>query len=246
VIRIGCSGWQYRSWRGVLYPEGLPQRRWLQRYAEVFDTVEVNATFYRLARPEAVAGWLEQTPADFRFAVKGSRYLTHMRRLLDREQGPDRFFASIAPLAASPKLGPVLWQLPPAFRRDDERLDAWLTALGRFGDRRHAVEFRHPSWFEPGVFGILHAHGAALVLGDDPRRGVGGADFHVTTAEWSFVRLHFGRRGRRGNYADSELREWAARMRDLATAGPVWAYFNNDWEGFAVRNARRLLRLLAA
>jgi uncharacterized protein YecE (DUF72 family) len=166
-----------------------------------------------------------------------------MKRLLDLDQGPQRFFDSVAPVVASPKCGPILWQLPPNFRRDDDRLDAWLDALRRFGPLRHAVEFRHDSWFVPEVYGILHAHGAAFVIGDDPRR----VDWpQVVTAEWSFVRFHFGRRGRRGNYAEPELREWADRVRDLATQGEVLAYFNNDWEGFAVANAKRLRRLLDA
>jgi uncharacterized protein YecE (DUF72 family) len=241
-IRVGCSGWQYASWRGPLYPPGLPQRRWLERYAEVFDTVEVNSTFYRLARPDAVAGWLEQTPPGFLFAVKGSRFLTHMKRLTDRERGLGRFHASLGPLVGSPRLGPVLWQLPPAFRRDDERLEAWLEALRAFPTAMHVLEFRHPSWFDPVVYGILHAHGAALGIGDDPRREPVP---HVLTADWSFVRFHHGHRGRRGNYSETELREWAARLRDLATGGDVYAYFNNDWEGFAVANGRRMRRLLA-
>jgi len=240
TIRIGCSGWQYRDWRGRFYPQKLPQARWLEHYARVFDTVEVNATFYRLARPEAVGRWLEQTPDDFLFTVKGSRYLTHMRRLLDRDRGLERFYGSIEPLARSPKLGPVLWQLPPTFARDDERLDAWLDALPA---GRHTVEFRHESWSHPAVYGILHAHGAALVLADDARRRPSP---HAVTAEWSFVRLHFGSRGRRGNYSETELREWAGRLRDLESHGDVFAYFNNDWEGFAVANAARVKRLLAS
>ncbi len=243
-IRIGCSGWQYQSWREVLYPKGLAQRNWLRRYAEVFDTVEVNATFYRLAKPAAVAAWLEQTPPDFLFTLKGSQFLTHMKRLLDLEQGPERFFASVAPVVESPKCGPILWQLPPTFRRDDERLDTWLATVTQYGGGtlRHAVEFRDASWFTPDVYGILHAHGAALVLAHDGRRD--DQLPYEQTSEWTFVRLHYGARGRRGNYADSELQEWAARVRDLATHGDVVIYANNDWEGFAVRNARRLQRLL--
>jgi uncharacterized protein YecE (DUF72 family) len=241
-IRVGCSGWQYADWRERFYPKGLPQRRWLERYAETFETVEVNSTFYRLARPDAVAAWVEQTPPDFVFTVKGSRYLTHMKRLLDRDQGLERFYASIAPLAASPKLGPVLWQLPPNFKRDDERLEAWLDALP---PGRHAMEFRDPSWFTDEVYGILHAHGAALVVAHDARRDDLPPAETVTT-EWSFVRFHYGDRGRRGNYAESELRDWAPRVRDLASHGDVFAYFNNDWEGFAVANAERLERLLDA
>lgn len=243
-VRIGCSGWQYKSWRETFYPPRLPARRWLEHYATQFDTVEVNSTFYRLAKPAAVAGWLEQTPEDFLFTLKGSQFLTHMKRLLDTEQGPQRFFDSVAPVVESPKCGPILWQLPPNFQRDDERLDTFLTAVTAYGGGtlRHAFEPRHASWFTPDVYGLLHAHGVALVLGDDARRD---EQFpHELTAEWSFVRLHYGGRGRRGNYAEPELREWAARVRDLATHGDVLLYANNDWEGFAVKNARRLQRLL--
>ena len=241
AIHVGCSGWQYADWRERFYPKGLAQRNWLRFYAETFDTVEVNSTFYRLAKPDAVAAWLEQTPPDFIFTLKGSQFLTHMKRLLDREVGLERFYASVQPVVESPKMGPVLWQLPPNFKRDDERLDAWLDALKRFPPSRHAVEFRHDSWFEPDVYGILHAHGAAFVIGDDPRRVEWP---QIVTAEWSFVRWHCGRRGRRGNYSDAELQEWAARVRDLASSGEVYAYFNNDWEGFAVANGKRRKRLL--
>ena len=121
-VRIGCSGWNYQSWRETFYPPRLPARRWLEHYATRFDTVEVNATFYRLASPAAVDGWVHHTPPDFVFAVKASRYLTHMKRLTDMERGVARYYESIAPLVESPKLGPVLWQLPDRFRRDDDRL----------------------------------------------------------------------------------------------------------------------------
>jgi uncharacterized protein YecE (DUF72 family) len=237
-VRVGCSGWQYADWRERFYPPRLPQREWLRFYASVFDTVEVNATFYRLAKPESVANWIEQTPDDFVFAVKGSRYLTHMKRLRDAEEGLARFYASIAPLVGHRKLGPVLWQLPPNFRRDDDRLAAWLNALP---DGRHAIEFRDPSWFEPAVFELLRWHGAALVIGDDPRRAPTPLEL---TADWSFVRLHRGRRGRRGNYSPGELREWAARIAHLAAEASCYVYFNNDWEAFAPRNAIELKRLL--
>jgi uncharacterized protein YecE (DUF72 family) len=239
-VRIGCSGWQYADWRERFYPKGLAQRRWLAFYARSFDTVEVNSTFYRLARPAAVAAWLEQTPPDFVFTIKGSQYLTHMKRLLDREQGLERFYGSVDPLVGSPKLGPVLWQLPPTFKRDDDRLAGWLEALPA---GRHAVEFRHDSWFTPEVYGLLYAHGAALVIGDDPRRVEWPLE---VTADFTFVRFHFGRRGRRGNYSEAELREWAARIRDLSSQADVFAYFNNDWEAFAIRNGLRLKQLLDA
>ena len=237
-VRVGCSGWNYADWRGRVYPPGCPPRRWLAHYATLFDTVEVNATFYRLARPEAVARWLEQTPDGFLFTVKASRYLTHMKRLTDMERGVERLYAGIAPLVRSPRIGPVLWQLPERFRRDDERLGY---ALERLPPGRHCFEFRHPSWFCPEVYGLLHTHGVALVIGHDPRRPLPEAPL---TADWTLIRFHHGARGRRGNYSGSELREWAARIADLRSEAEVLAYFNNDWEAFAVRNGLRLKRLL--
>jgi uncharacterized protein YecE (DUF72 family) len=164
-----------------------------------------------------------------------------MKRLTDPGQSLERFYNSIRPLAESPKLGPVLWQLPPNFQRDDDKLDAWLEAVKAYPGERHAVEFRHQSWLVPEVYGILHAHGAALVIADDPRRV---QIPHELTTEWTFVRFHYGRRGRRGNYSETELREWAARIRDLASEASLYAYFNNDWEVFAVRNALRMKTLL--
>jgi uncharacterized protein YecE (DUF72 family) len=204
----------------------------------VFDTVEVNSTFYRLARPAAVARWVEQTPPDFVFAVKASRYLTHVKRLTDMEQGVERLYAGIAPLVEAGRLGPVLWQLPENFRRDDDRL---AYALERLPPGRHCIEFRHASWFTPEVYGLLHTFGVALVLGDDPRRPLPA---HELTTDWTYVRLHRGRRGRRGNYSETELRSWAQRIAELRRDVEVHVYFNNDWEGFAVRNGRRLERLL--
>jgi uncharacterized protein YecE (DUF72 family) len=237
-VHIGCSGWNYDDWRGRVYPAGLPPRRWLAHYATLFDTVEVNNTFYRLARPEAVATWLADTPPDFMFAVKASRYLTHMKRLTDLDRGVKRLYAGIAPLAISPKLGPMLWQLPESFHRDDDRL---ATALGRLPPGRHCFEFRHRSWFAAPVYELLRAHSAALVYGDDPRRPFQALEL---TAPWTFLRFHHGHRGRRGNYSDSELRDWAARLRGLREEVEVFAYFNNDWEGFAPANARRLRTLV--
>ncbi len=233
-VRIGCSGWNYAAWKDDFYG-GKPARLWLEHYAQYFDTVEVNNTFYRLPRPEAVARWVEQTPPGFVFAVKGSRYLTHIKRLQDLGPGLDRFYASIEPLVRSGKLGPVLWQLPPNFKRDDERLAA---ACAAFPPGRHCIEFRHPSWFVGDVYAILREHGVALVIGDRPE--VKEFQAHVFTAGWTFVRFHHGSRGRRGNYSESELEEWEKRFDAWRRGVDVFAYFNNDWEGFAVRNALRL------
>ncbi len=240
-VRVGLSGWNYAHWRnGVFYPPRCPASRWLEFYAERFDTVEVNSTFYRLPRRDAVARWVEQTPEDFPFSVKASRYLTHVKRLRDLGPGLERFLERIEPLLASPKLGPLLWQLPPTFRRDDDRL---AEALARFPrELRHCVEFRDPSWFAEETYALLREHGVALVIGDRPQ--VNWFQTHELTADWTFVRFHGGTRGLRGNYSESELREWAARLRAWSGTHEVFAYFNNDWEGFAPRNALRLKELL--
>jgi uncharacterized protein YecE (DUF72 family) len=223
----------------VLYPQGLAQRRWLERYAEVFDTVELNTTFYRLTRPEVVQDWVNRTPEGFVFAAKASRYLIHVKRLTDLDRGVRRFFDSIAPLVASPKLGPIVWQLPANFHRDDERL---ANALAALPPGRHCWEFRHSSWFVDEVYSLLREHGAALVIGDHPERPF---QSHELTADWTLVRFHHGARGRRGNYSDSELDAWARRIAGWPSALEVFAYFNNDWEGFAIRNATGLRRRLA-
>jgi uncharacterized protein YecE (DUF72 family) len=240
-IRIGCSGWNYAHWRnGVFYPPRLPATRWLDFYAQHFDTVEVNATFYRLPRVSSVARWVEQSPRNFLFAIKGSRYLTHIKRLTDMGPGLERFYACIRPLVGSPKLGPILWQLPPNFRRDDERLANALARLPT--SERHAFEFRHESWFHDDVYALLREHRVALVIGDRPE--VHSFQSHELTTDFTFVRFHSGTRGARGNYSDSELEEWARRFEDWSQRVAIYAYFNNDWEGFAPRNALWLKRRL--
>ena len=239
AVRVGCSGWNYKHWREVVYPQGLPARRWLERYATLFDTVEVNATFYRLPTVKAVAGWAEQSPPGFLFAVKGSRYLTHIRRLRDTRQGVERFYAPLEPLVAAGKLGPVLWQLPANFHRDDERLAAFLDGLPA---GRHTVEFRHDSWFAGDVYALLRERGAALTIGDHPERPF---QAYELTADWTFVRFHYGR-GRGGNYSRRQLEEWRNRIVQWRRRVDVYGYFNNDWQGFAVANARFLRDALRA
>jgi uncharacterized protein YecE (DUF72 family) len=235
-VRIGCSGWNYKSWRGHVYPPGLPAGRWLERYASLFDTVEVNTTFYRLIGRDAVARWVEQTPPDFVFAVKASRYLTHVRRLRGIADGIATFYERLQPIVEAGRLGPVLWQLPENFHRDDERL---ASALAELPTGRHAFEFRHPSWFVPEVYSLLRGHDVALVIGDHPARPF---QTREATAGWRYVRMHYGSRGRRGNYSLRELETWARRIHCWRAAGCVVVYFNNDWGAFAPRNARELLR----
>jgi uncharacterized protein YecE (DUF72 family) len=241
-LRIGCSGWNYQSWRETFYPKGLPASRWLEHYATVFDTVEVNTTFYRLAKRDAVARWVEQTPDDFVFAVKASRYLTHMKRLTDLGRGLERLYEPLEPLVQSGKLGPVLWQLPRNFHRDDERLARAIDALNSSPPTRQTFEFRHPSWFVPDVYALLRERGTALTL--PHRKGMNWPNDVVTT-DWTFVRFHHGERGHRGNYSVSEIAEWADRIAGWARSElDVYAYFNNDWETFAPPNALELRRQL--
>jgi uncharacterized protein YecE (DUF72 family) len=229
-VRVGCSGWNYKDWRELVYPKGCPPSRWLEHYATLFETVEVNSTFYRLASRDAVARWVEQTPPHFCFTLKMSRYITHIKRLTALDTGIEKFYERVEPLTRTPKMGPVLWQLPENFHRDDERLADALKALPA---GRHTFEFRHKSWFTEDVFALLREHGVALTIGDHPERPF---QAHEMTADWTFVRFHYGARGRRGNYSETELEEWAKRLDRWRRDVEVFAYFNNDWEGFAVRN----------
>jgi len=239
-VHVGCSGWNYQDWRGTVYPKGCPTNRWLEHYATLFDTVEINSTFYRLASRDAAARWVEQTPDHFVFAAKASRYLTHIKKLTNLPEGIERYYERIEPLVEAKKLGPIVWQLAPWFKRDDERLASALDALP---EGRHCFEFRHPTWFTEDVYSLLRERGVALVIGD--RKGL-EFQTHEFTTDWTLVRFHYGARGRRGNYSERELRAWAARLSELREHAAVYAYFNNDWEAFAVRNGLRLRRLLEA
>jgi uncharacterized protein YecE (DUF72 family) len=236
MIRIGCSGWSYKHWRGLVYPQTGSTSRWLELYAEVFDTVEINATFYRLPSAKTVEGWATRTPDEFLFTVKASRYLTHVKRLREIAEGVKRMDERIEPLRRAGKLGPILWQLPPQFRRDD---DALASALDTLSPGRHAFEFRDPSWFAADVYALLHRYDAALVVAD---RSPEDPTPWVDTAGWSYLRFHSGR-GRGGNYSARELREWAKRI--TGQPGDIYAYFNNDWQGFAIANADVLGSLLS-
>jgi uncharacterized protein YecE (DUF72 family) len=230
-ISIGCSGWNYVDWRGPVYHDA-PSRKWLELYAERFDTVEVNSTFYRLPARLAVKRWADQVPAGFCFAVKVSRYLTHVKRLSAVPEGAARLLERLEPLQDAGKLGPLLWQLPETFTRDDERLARALDALPL--GLRHCVEFRHPSWFCEPVYHRLRQAGVALVIADHPKRGF---QTHELTTRWAYVRFHMGRRGRGGNYSRTEIESWSSQLRGWSHRRRTYAYFNNDWHAFAPRNA---------
>jgi len=236
-VRVGCSGWAYADWRGGFYPERMPQREWLAHYSRRFETVEVNSTFYRLPSAKAVAAWVEQTPRGFRFTVKASRYITHIKRLTSPEKYVERFLASIEPLAEARKLEAILWQLPPSFRRDDERLDAALAAICARAPGRHAVEFRHPSWFADDVYSLLGARRVALAIADDPELAF---QRRVRTTGWAYVRMHRGGRGKGGRYTAAELATWRRRIAAWRATTDVLVYFNNDRGALAVDNAASL------
>jgi uncharacterized protein YecE (DUF72 family) len=238
-VHIGCSGWVYPHWRERFYPKDVPQRSWLPYYAEHFDTVEINNTFYRLPQPAAVQGWVEHSPPGFIFAVKASRYLTHIKRLKTLDPYVDRFYEPLGALAKSEKLGTLLWQFPPNFHRDTDRLSR---ALRELPPGRHAFEFRHESWFTSEVYRLLTKHDVALVIGDESSRWISTP--HVRTTDWTYLRFHHGSRGRHGNYSAAEIETWARRISQWRRDTEVYAYFNNDWAGYAIRNAKRLKELL--
>lgn len=227
VIHIGTSGWQYRDWRGGLYPADLPQSRWLQRYTEVFTTVEVNNSFYRLPPRQTFEKWRRETPRDFTVVVKASRYLTHIKRLREAEDGIKLFWENARGLGS--KLGPVLFQLPPRFPADLERLETFCSWLPR--EMRVAWEFRDPSWLVDDMFRLLDERGYAYVLPDRP--GFRGP--LIVTGGWSYIRFHQGT-SFGSDYRRNKLRRWAERIAELP-ARETWAFFNNDPGGAAVRDA---------
>ena len=237
-IRIGCSGWSYRHWRGLLYPEGLPTTRWFARYAERFDTVELNSSFYHLPPETSFAKWAREAPPGFAFAVKAPRYITHVRKLLDVAEPLAEFLRRARLLG--PTLGPILYQLPPRWRFNRDRLGLFLALLPR--DLAHVFEFREASWQSDEALAMLEASGASFCTHDMPgmnvrRRAVGPV---------AYVRFH-GTAGKYvGRYSDDALADWAGWMAEQAAVGrQVWAYFNNDIHGHALDDAAALKKLLA-
>jgi len=236
-VWLGTSGYVYRHWRkGVFYPPGLPGRGELAYFASQFRTVELNNPFYRLPSPEMFLRWGEVTPSGFRFAVKASRYITHIKRLREVHDELALFLDRADQLG--PKLGPVLFQLPPNLQCDVPRLAGFLALLSN--GRQWVLEFRHPSWHISEVYQLLTDHGVALCI------PVGGGlhPERVTTAPFTYFRMHRGQ-APGGGFTEAELTAWAAQIRGLRAGGKeVYVYFNNDWEGYAIRDAVRLRELL--
>lgn len=232
-IHVGCSGWAYKHWRGLLYPQGLPQKRWLERYTEDFDTVEINASFYRLPLASTFEAWRERAPRGFRYAVKVNRFITHMKKLLDCKAEVDRFIALARRLGD--KLGPLLYQLPPSLHKDVERLDTFLSQLPK--DLEQVVEFRNKDWYDKEILSLLERHGIGFVVHD--LKGLVSPAW--ASGRTAYVRFH-GSGGRyRGRYSDEVLLQWANWCLDQALQGrSVWCYFNNDIDGHAIEDARTL------
>lgn len=238
-IRVGTSGYHYNHWRGAFYPEKLPQKQWLSYYLEHFDTVELNNTFYRLPTFEAMNAWRQNTPDNFLFAVKGSRFITHNLKLSRPENAIDNIIPRAEALGH--KLGPILWQLPPKWKINAERLREFLETLPPY--HRYAFEFREPSWLTAEIYALLERFNAAFCIYEL-------AGFHspvITTADVVYVRLHGpAARKYQGSYEETTLRKWARQIESWHDVGrSVYVYFDNDQAGYAAHNALALRRMLS-
>jgi len=234
---IGTSGWHYDHWQDRFYPKTLTKAKWLEFYASHFTTVELNNSFYRLPSETAFATWHDSSPANFTFAVKVSRFITHIKRLRNSEEAVDNFISRAKILAE--KLGPLLYQLPPNMHRNDEILESFLSTLPQ--GMKHVFEFRHQSWLEDKVFEILHKHNIGFCVFDMPSVSCP----LVATADFAYIRFHGSTGLYFSCYSDEELADWAKRLANLArNLEAIYIYFNNDAEAFAVRNAITLRRYL--
>ena len=242
MILIGTSGYNYPHWwNGMFYPSDLPQRKWLEFYAEHFDTVELNVSFYRLPSKEAFQNWYKRTPNKFSFGLKGSRFITHIKRLKECREPLSLLLEHASPLKE--KLGVVLWQLPPRFRFQKERLEEFcvlLSTLPRSKLIRHAFEFRDESWFCREAIQILEEFNFALCIA----HGSGLPYMETVTSDFIYLRFHGGETLYGSNYSDQELKEWAAKIKGWEKGGKAaFVYFNNDAYSFAIKNALTLKKL---
>lgn len=236
-VYIGTSGWSYKSWEKAFYPKEVPKSRQLEYYATRFPTVEINNTFYRLPTLNAVRGWRDKAPTGFVYAVKGSRFITHMKKLANLNGAVDRYFERIE--ALKKRTGVVLWQLPPFLSKDGARLDRFLKALPK--GYRYAVEFRHPSWMREETFSILQQHHTAHVSVSSKGMPL---NLSVTT-DFLYIRFHGLEGGAAHDYTPKELKPWAEHIRENSKdRKPVYAYFNNDVNVRAPENAKMLMEMV--
>ena len=243
-VFVGTSGYNYRHWwNGVFYPRILPQKGWLEFYSQFFDTVELNVTFYRLPNRKTFEGWYHRTPGRFLFSIKGSRFITHIKQLRDCREPLEAFFDHAQGLRE--KLSVILWQLPPKFKLNIERVKEFCSLLGdTFASIpiRQAFEFRDRSWFCPEVCGLLEEHNFSLCLAHSSVL----PSVERTTADYVNIRFHWGESLNGSNYSEGELRDWSKRIGGWLREGlDVYSYFNNDAFGFAVKNALALRELSA-
>jgi uncharacterized protein YecE (DUF72 family) len=233
TVRIGCSGWIYRHWRGPFYPAKLAQRRWFAHYAETFDTVELNTSFYHLPKPETFAKWRDQTPPGFRYSVKAPRFITHMKKLNDCSEPVEEFLRRARNLGST--IGPILYQLPPRWALNRDRLEDFITLLP--ADLTHVFEFRDKSWLSETVLALLDSRGVGFCAHDMP----GLATPRWAAGPTAYVRFHGGTGKYVGRYPDEALLGWTDWIVGQARGGrDVWCYFNNDIGGHAIHDALTL------
>jgi uncharacterized protein YecE (DUF72 family) len=235
MIHLGTSGWYYDHWAGRFYPDEMDRGDWLRYYAERFDSVEVNASFYRMPSKNMVVGWRDKTPDDFVLTFKGSRVVTHRKKLRDVDGYLAKFYDRLD--HAGDRRGPILWQLPPWMERDDALLESFLSQLR--DDVPQAVEFRHESWFARGVYDLLEKYGVALCIVSTPDLPAA----LETTSSFVYIRWHGSKAWYSSKYSRHELQRWADVIRNL-DAQNVYGYFNNDYNAYAPQNCRQLQRLL--
>ena len=236
-LRIGTSGWHYDDWWGPFYPKGVSKKAALAYYASQFDAVELNAPFYRTPAAKSVRHWFGETPDDFRFAWKASRFITHRKRLLVDDRSLEMLESGLDHLGH--KLGPVLFQLPPGMKVDRERLAGFLARLNPA--RRYTVEFRHPSWYDPAIFGLLADHNVALCLSD---HSAAPAPREIS-ADWVYIRNHGSSGHYHGNYSDDALSDWASFIGTCRAKGlDIWCFFDNDVKSAAPADARKLISMV--
>jgi len=234
---IGTSGFTYNHWRGVFYPEKLPQKKWLEHYAQYFDTVEINSSFYHLPRPSTCENWRKRVPENFLFSMKSSRFITHIKKLKNIEEPVKNFFDVILPLEK--KLGPILFQLPPGMKKD-------LSLLKNFIEKlpvgfSHVFEFRNNTWYDDDLFSLLDDTGVAFCIHDFPKR----TSPCIVTGSFVYVRFHGAQQAYSSSYTDGELEIWARQLKEYSKTGKdVYIYFNNDIYGYAVENAKTLKHLI--
>lgn len=231
-IYIGTSGWSYAHWKENFYPQGLKSNQWLNHYSSVFSTVEVNTTFYHLPLISTIKNWHNQVPHHFLFSVKASRYITHQKRLIDCSESLNLFYKSLNGLKE--KIGPILFQLPPSFKMNKDRLIEFISLLSN--DYNYVFEFRHASWFNDDIYELLLKKGIALCITDLN----GALSPEIITSHFTYIRLHGPHHAYQGSYGTKNLKLWKNKIENWVDKTSVYCYFDNDEKGYAIQDAKSL------